>query len=106
MSGKRNHAFIWLAVTLVLIIVIAGAPLISAFIASAIAGALGCTLNEGGASGCIFMGNDIGQTLAEMFVAGWLMFVTMVPGAIALGVWLLAACVVIFRWWRRRRLEA
>jgi hypothetical protein len=106
MSVKRNHALIWLGVTFVLIVVLAGAPLIVAGIAGGIADALGCTLNEGGASGCVFMGRDIGETLAEMFVFGWLAFVTLPPGELALAIWLLVAGVVTFRWWRRRRGEA
>jgi hypothetical protein len=103
MSPKRGHAFTWLGVTLVLIILIAGAPLISATIASGIAGALGCTVNEGGASACIFRGNDIGETLADMFVLGWLAFVTLPFGAILFGIWLIVACIVTLRRRRQRR---
>jgi hypothetical protein len=103
MSPKRGHAFTWLGVALVLIILIAGAPLISATIASGIASALGCTVNEGGASACIFRGSDIGETLADMFVLGWLAFVTLPFGAILFGIWLIVACIVTLRRRRQRR---
>jgi hypothetical protein len=103
MSPKGGHAVMWLGVTLVLIILVAGAPLISALIAGGIADALGCTLNEGGASGCIFRGNDIGERLAEMFVLGWLAFVTLPFGAILFGIWLIVACIVTLQRRRQRR---
>jgi hypothetical protein len=105
MNAKPNRAAFWLGVILVLIVLIAGAPLISALIAGGIAGALGCTVNEGGASACIFMGRDIGELLLDMFVLGWLAFVTLPFGAIAFGIWLLVACIVaVVR--RRRHREA
>jgi len=106
MSAQRSHAGVWLSVTFVIIVLLAAAPLISAFIAGAIADVLGCTVNEGGASLCMFMGRDIGQTLAEMFVLGWLAFVTLPWGLAALAIWLVVACVVAFIRWRRRRREA
>src|SRR5580693_6939704 len=105
MNAKPNRATFWLIVTLILIVLLAGAPLISAFISGGIASALGCTVNEGGASGCIFMGRDISELLLDMFVLGWLALVTLPFGAIAFGVWLLVACIVaVVR--RRRRREA
>jgi hypothetical protein len=103
MSTKRSTAFIWLGVTLVLIVLVAGAPLISAAIAGGIASALGCSVNEGGASGCIFMGTDVSESLLVMFVLGWLALVTLPFGAIAFVIWLVVACVVT---WRQRRREA
>jgi hypothetical protein len=106
MSAKRSRAMVWLAVSFVLIVLFAVSPLISALISGGIASALGCTVNEGGASGCIFMGRDIGETLAEMFVVGWLEFVTLPLGLFALAVWAVVACVVAIVGWRRRRSAA
>jgi hypothetical protein len=106
MSAQRSHAFIWLSVTFVVIVLFATSPLISASIAGGMANALGCTVNEGGASTCMFMGTDIGQTLAEMFVVGWLAFVTLPLGLAALAIWLVVAGAVVFIRWRRRRREA
>ncbi len=106
MSAKRSRTFFWLSMSFVIIVLLAAAPLISAFIAGAIADVLGCTLNEGGASTCLFMGQDIGETLAEMFVLGWLAFVTLPWGLSALAIWFVVACVVAIVRWRRRRREA
>jgi len=106
MNARRSPANVWLAVSFCVIVVLAASPLICASIAGAIAGLLGCTLNEGGASGCIFMGRDIGETLAEMFIAGWLAFVTLPAGLFALAMWLVVACVVVFVRWRLRRRQA
>jgi hypothetical protein len=106
MSTRRGHAVIWLSVSFILIVLFAAAPLISALIAGGIADALGCTLNEGGASGCLFRGADIGQTLAELFVLGWLSFVTLPIGLAALAIWFVVACLIAFIGWRRRRREA
>jgi hypothetical protein len=106
MSAKRSSAPVWLVVSLVLILLFAVSPLILASVSSGIASVLGCTVNEGGASGCILRGRDIGETLAEMFVAGWLEFVTLPLGLAALAVWFVAACVVTIIGWRRRRRAA
>jgi hypothetical protein len=102
-SARRSRAFIWLSVTFVLILLLAAAPLISAFVAGGIANALGCTLNEGGVSPCPFMGTDIGETLVVMFVLGWLAFVTLPWGLAALAIWLIAVGIIMFSRWRRRR---
>jgi hypothetical protein len=44
--------------------------------------------------------------LADMFVAGWLEFVTFPIGLAALLVWFVVACVVAIVGWRRRRRDA
>jgi hypothetical protein len=106
MSERRSHAGLWLGITLVLILLFALAPLISTLIASTIADALGCTVNEGGATQCLYKGTDIGETLAEMFVVGWLSFVTFPLALIAFGVWLVSAISIFVIRWRRRRREA
>lgn len=103
MSGKRSWGWIWLAVSFVLIVLFATGPLISAFISGGIADALGCTVNEGGATPCMFMGRDIGETLVVMFVLGWLEFVTLPAGLVALAAWVVVACVVTLVGWQRRR---
>ena len=103
MSERRSHAVIWLGVAFVLIALFTLAPLISTLIASTMADALGCIVNEGGATTCMFRGSDIGQTLAELFVAGWLFFVTLPIGLVAFAIWLVAAVVVAVAAWRRPR---
>jgi len=106
MSARRSHAVLWLSISFILIVLFAAAPLIPGFIAGGIADALGCTVNEGGATQCLYHGSDIGQTLAEMVVLGWLAFVTFPLGLAALAIWLVVACLVAFIGWRRRRREA
>ena len=59
-------------------------PMISVFTASAIADASGCTLNEGSSHSCIVFGTDVGETLYTMFVMGWMFFLTVPTGLVAL----------------------
>ena len=95
-----NRPFPVLLTSLILILVFAGLPLIGALTAGVIAGALGCRLDEGSIHPCPFLGADIGETLYEFFVLGWLSLMTMPAGFLFLLMWLFAAIVVIVR--RRR----
>ncbi|MET0314580.1 MAG: hypothetical protein ABW275_09325, partial [Hansschlegelia sp.] len=54
------------------VLLLAFLPLILALGASVIADAAGCRLDEGGVYPCVISGVDIGDTLAVMFVMGWL----------------------------------
>jgi hypothetical protein len=65
---------IWIGLTLLLVGI---APMVSAFLASWLAEAHGCILNEGTANPCMIGGADWGQALYTMFVAGWLFLLTM-----------------------------
>jgi hypothetical protein len=100
MSSKSNRNSRWLVWSLVLIVLFGLAPLLVTLAAGVMASALGCSVNEGGASGCIFMGQDIGETLSGMFVFGWLMFLSFPAAAIAFVVWLVVAAFISIR--RRR----
>lgn len=60
------------------------APLVSVIVASELAAAHGCTLHEGFVNPCVIGGQDRGEVLYQMAVAGWLMMLTL-PFA-ALGV--------------------
>jgi|HubBroStandDraft_5_1064220.scaffolds.fasta_scaffold50388_2 hypothetical protein len=103
MNAKPGQSVHWLVWSLALIVLFGLAPLLVAVAASSIGNTLGCTVNEGGASSCLFMGHDIGETLADMFVFGWLMFVTLPAAGIAFLLWFVAAIVVFVR---RRRLHS
>ncbi|HEX5716124.1 MAG TPA: hypothetical protein VF179_08195 [Thermoanaerobaculia bacterium] len=59
-------------------------PMISVFTASAIAEASGCSLDEGSAHQCVVLGTDIGESLYTMFVLGWMFFLTVPTGLVAL----------------------
>lgn len=79
------------------------APIISMLIASGIANANGCMLDEGSAHPCVIGGTDWADTLYTMFVLCWLMFATLPLGALAfLGC--LIALFVHRRRWKRKQL--
>jgi hypothetical protein len=59
-------------------------PFIPVIIASLIASACGCDLDEGSAHPCIVFGKDIGRTLYAMGVMGWLGLLTFPTGFLAL----------------------
>lgn len=95
-GGRRTgKALIWIGITLLLI---GAAPMASALLASAIADAAGCALNEAGRQSCIIGGRDWGAALYTMFVAGWLFFVTML--LIPVGLIILVIGGIVH--WRRR----
>ncbi len=91
------------AVTLVLMLLFAAAPLISAMVAGYVAQSHGCVLNEGGANPCVINGTDYGETLKTMFVAGWFAFFTIPAAALAFIVWVIVAVVVAVVRGRRRQ---
>lgn len=82
-----------------LIVLVAGAPIISVIVAGAIASWNGCELHEGFRNPCIVNGTDIGDTLYTMGVLGWLMIATIPLGLAALVAWTLI-------WYVVRRLKA
>ncbi len=72
-------------------------PLLLVAIAGNIASGLGCSLDEGSVSECLFMGTDIGDLLYMMFVCGWFSIATIPTGGFALigfAIYLLASPVV------------
>lgn len=76
----------------IICVVVGFAPLGIAALASLIAHVLGCEISEAGGSKCMFLGINIGDFLAVMFMMGWFFmftFVFMVLGLIASGVWML-----------------
>jgi hypothetical protein len=85
--------------SLAVILLLAFLPPILALGASAIADAAGCRLDEGGVYPCVIGGVDIGDTLAVMFVLGWLAMLSLPCGAVALLAWLVVLAVDVV--WRR-----
>jgi hypothetical protein len=77
---KRKTLFIGYGIILLWMLL----PMISVFTASAIAEASGCSLDEGSAHPCTVLGTDIGDTLYTMFVMGWMFFLTVPTGLVAL----------------------
>ncbi len=90
------------ALSAAVIVLLALAPLISAFSASAIADANGCALDEGGVHPCVIGGTDYGETLSVMFVLGWFGLVTLPLGALAALVWCLVLAIVLVLKYRRK----
>lgn len=57
-------------------------PLLGVLLASWVAGANGCRLDEAGTYPCVVAGVDMGGLLSFLFVLGWLMLVTLPAGAV------------------------
>ena len=59
-------------------------PMVPVVVASVIASACGCKLDEGSAHTCIVLGKDIGGVLYSMGVMGWFSLLTVPSGFLAL----------------------
>jgi hypothetical protein len=97
-------SFIFHALVIFIILLIAFAPLMGVVWVGFVADANGCKVDEGSPHPCIVDGKDIGQDLYTVGVMGWLMIATIPLGLIAVGIYL--AIVVIYylvrRAWRAR----
>ncbi|MCB1507171.1 MAG: hypothetical protein KDJ47_19580 [Hyphomicrobiaceae bacterium] len=90
----------WLRTAFVLALLLCLAPMISVFIAGAIADHYGCRLHEGFVNPCVVNGNDIGTTLYNMGMMGWFMLFTLPIGALIILAWVISEIVNVVR--RRR----
>ena len=97
----KLRASTWLWISLALIVAFALSPLALAIGAGEFGASMGCQVDEGGAHRCLVLGSDIGDLLNEMFVFGWLMFLTLPLAGIAGLIWLGFAVWILF--FRRRR---
>ena len=88
----------------VVIVLVAAAPLISALIAGSIASANDCRLDEGSIHTCLINGRDLGPTLYSMGVFGWLMIATIPIGLVVLVVYLVIMLIVWILLRRRKNL--
>ncbi len=102
----KRFPWIAYAVVLVLIVLVAAAPIISVMISSAIAEAHGCTLNEGRRSSLHYRrgrsrrgtANDVRVGLAHAdYTSGW---------RITFGMWAIVLLVHRTKWNRKRRMAA
>ncbi len=100
-AARRRFPWLPYVVALVLILLVALAPVISVAVAGWIAEANGCVLHEGFINPCIVNGVDAGSTLYTLFVLGWLMLATLPLGAMALAA--LLAILIAHQLWRRYR---
>jgi hypothetical protein len=88
---------------LVVILVIALAPLVSVIVASEIAAAHGCQLDEGSVHTCIVNGEDWGQTLYMMAMFAWLLIASLPIGVILGGIWLIILIMHLLIRYRARK---
>lgn len=79
-------------------------PVLSVLIVSLVAGAAGCSVNEGSVTPCVIAGVDMGGLLYTMGVLGWLMVATIPVGAMLLAGWL--ALLLGHLAWRHFRRKA
>lgn len=84
------------------IALLALAPIISMLIASSIANAHGCAVDEGSVHPCVIGGTDWGETFYTMTVLCWFMFFTLPIGAVAFVVCLTGA-LIHFALWRGKQ---
>jgi len=61
-------------------------PILVTALASLVANAAGCELNEGQAHACIIAGRDYGDLLYRMGLFGWVMIFTIPVGEVALAI--------------------
>ena len=91
--------FYW--VVLVLIAIVAFAPVGSVVACGLIANTHGCRVDEGSVHPCVIGGKDYGELLYTLGVMGWLMLITLPAGALAFATWLIVL-VVHRSAWRKR----
>jgi hypothetical protein len=92
----------WLA--LAVIVVVASAPLISAFLATEIANANGCVLDGAAVHECRVEGVDRGDLLHSVAMSDRLFLVTMPLGGIAFLGWLAILIPHRLRWGSKRKM--
>jgi hypothetical protein len=79
-SGWRQLS----VVVYLLLVLFMISPIVSVMVASSIAKAHGCQLDEGSPHPCIINGVDRGELLYEMGVAGWFIFLTVPAGIVGM----------------------
>lgn len=102
-AAARRFPWAAYVVLLVVILLLALAPLVSVLAASFIAGANGCPLDEGSPHPCLIAGSDWGETLYTMAVAGWLMLLSLPLGVIGLLVLAVILAVHHYVWARKAK---
>lgn len=98
---RKRFPWILYWIVLMLIVLVALAPIGSVVACAWIANSHGCKVDEGSVHPCIIGGHDYGELLYSLGVLGWLMLVTLPGGLFAFITWLI---VLILHWasWRKR----
>ena len=98
---RKRFPWITYSIILLLIVLVALAPIGSVVACSLIANRYGCHVDEGSVHPCLVDGKDYGPLLYQLGVMGWLMLLTLPAGAIAFCLWL----IILFlhhKAWRKR----
>ena len=106
LPGQRRFPWILYWIVLVLIVLVALAPVGSVIACGLIANAHGCRVDEGSVHPCVINGKDYGQLLYSLGVMGWLMLVTIPGGAVAFIIWLVILLVHRSNWRKRLSTQA
>ena len=101
MAIRKRFPWIPYWILLVLILLVALAPVGSVVACGLIANAYGCRVDEGSVHPCIINGHDYGQLLYTLGVLGWLMLGTLPLGAFALALWALVLVIHRLSWQKR-----
>ena len=101
---RKRFPWIVYSIVLVLIFLVALAPVGSVVACGLIANSNGCKVDEGSVHPCIINGQDYGHLLYTLGVSGWLMLVTLPGGLFAFVIWLLI--LILHREARRKRIAA
>ena len=98
---QKRFPWIVYCIALVLIILVALAPVGSVVACGLIANANRCKVDEGSVRPCIINGQDYGQLLYTLGVPGWLILLSLPGGLFAFVIWLII--LILHREaWRKR----
>jgi hypothetical protein len=75
------------------ILLFALSPLIAVLCSATVADWAGCRVDEGGIYPCVIGGKDYGDSLAFLFVLGWLSFITIPLGVAAVCIWFIVLVI-------------
>jgi len=98
---QKRFPWILYWMVLVLIVLVALAPVGSVVACGLIANTHGCRVDEGSVHPCVINGKDYGQLLYTLGVMGWLMLVTLLAGAFVFILWLIVLISHRANWRRR-----
>jgi hypothetical protein len=102
MTGAARFPWGLYVIALVVIVLVAAAPILSVYFTYLVADAHGCTVNEASVHPCMVMGSDWGGLLYFTGMMGWFMLATIPLGGGALIVWLVLLLIHFFASQRNR----
>lgn len=100
-AARRYLRRIGLA-ALILLTIVALAPVVGVAVSIGLAATFGCQVDEGSIHPCVHLGVDLGPMLANLFVLGWLALVTAPAIVLVALIWAVLLLRAIFVRLRRR----